>query len=156
MELQGVKHDQDKPKMDLLPPYALEGAAKILTFGAKKYGAHNWRKGMLISRLVAACLRHLMAFMRGETLDPESGMPHIDHALTNLMMASEIMATQPECDDRECTKQMNMVDPMLDKPGVSIKRNCSNCRYFNVPYLNPCGQCAYHDKWVKRSGMENE
>jgi len=87
----GVKHDSDKPQMNLLPPLALEEVAQILTFGAKKYGSHNWRGGMKWSRLTAATLRHLFAFIRGEDLDPESGRSHIAHAACNLMFLLEFI-----------------------------------------------------------------
>src|SRR5690348_15045125 len=71
----GQKFDQEKPRTDLLDPVALEGLAKILTFGAKKYAAHNWRGGISYSRLIAAALRHTFAILRGEDVDPESGLP---------------------------------------------------------------------------------
>ena len=75
----GLKYDNDKPRMDLLDFDALEGLAKVLTFGAKKYDEHNWRNGISYSRLTAAMLRHLTALQRGEDIDAESGLPHIDH-----------------------------------------------------------------------------
>ncbi len=60
----GVKHDQGKPRMDLLDADASEGLAAVLTFGANKYAAYNWRGGLQYSRLIAALLRHLMAIQR--------------------------------------------------------------------------------------------
>lgn len=86
--------------MDLLDPLALEGLAAVLTFGAKKYAAHNWRKGIANTRLIAAMLRHLFAIMRGEDVDPESGLPHIDHVGCCWMFLSNNMKTRPEMDDR--------------------------------------------------------
>lgn len=96
----GVKYDGEKPRMDLLDPLALEGLAKVLTFGAQKYAAHNWRKGIANTRLIAAMLRHLFAIMRGEDLDPESGLPHIDHVGCCWMFLSNNMKVRPEMDDR--------------------------------------------------------
>lgn len=96
----GVKFDGEKPRMDLLDPLALEGLAKVLTFGAQKYAAHNWRKGIANTRLIAAMLRHLFAIMRGEDLDPESGLPHIDHVGCCWMFLSNNMKVRPEMDDR--------------------------------------------------------
>lgn len=78
-ELTGVKHDGDKPRMDLLPTVPLVEIAKVLTFGAKKYAAHNWRGGIEYSRLIGSAYRHLSAFNDGEDLDPESGLPHLAH-----------------------------------------------------------------------------
>lgn len=44
-------------------------------------GAHNWRKGFLWTRLIAACFRHLKAILQCEDTDPESGLPHVDHLM---------------------------------------------------------------------------
>lgn len=78
-ELTGTKHDQEKPRTDLLPTAPLLEIAKVLGFGAKKYAAHNWRGGIEQSRLVGSSLRHLLAYNDGEDNDPESGLPHLAH-----------------------------------------------------------------------------
>lgn len=96
----GLKHDENKPRMDLLDWTALEGLAKVLTFGAQKYNAHNWRKGLEYSRVISAMLRHLSAVQRGEDIDPESGLPHIDHIGCCWMFLSNYTKTKPELDDR--------------------------------------------------------
>lgn len=80
-EAGGTKHDQDKPRMDLLDPHAIEVLAQVLTFGAKKYEAHNWRKGISKGRLLAAALRHLFAYLGGQDKDPETGLSHVGHAM---------------------------------------------------------------------------
>lgn len=97
---EGLKHDKEKIQVELLSPTWLEGVGMVLTFGAKKYAAHNWRKGIQLSRLLGACLRHVLAFLRGEDKDPESGLSHLYHASCCLMFASEIHRTKPELDDR--------------------------------------------------------
>lgn len=78
---EGVKYDTEKPRYDLIPPEALESLAKILTFGAEKYGAHNWEYGMDWHRPYAAAQRHMWAWWNGEDNDPETGESHLDHAL---------------------------------------------------------------------------
>lgn len=97
--MSGTKHDQGKPRMDLLDAQALEGLAAVLTFGAQKYAAHNWRGGINNSRLVAALLRHTFAILRGEYTDPESGLPHIDHVGCCWMFLSWNMKNKPELND---------------------------------------------------------
>lgn len=97
---EGVKFDQDKPRMDLLPPFPLMQVAMVLGHGAKKYADHNWRKGMDFSRPYAAALRHLCAWNDGEDIDPESGLNHIDHALCELMFLRQYIKDFPERDDR--------------------------------------------------------
>ncbi len=76
----GVKYDQDKVRLDLLPPIALQEIGRVLTFGAQKYGANNWRKGINYTRLIAALMRHMNAYNAGEDIDSESGMSHLAHA----------------------------------------------------------------------------
>lgn len=76
----GVKYDKDKTQLDLFPPEALEAIGQVLTYGANKYAAHNWRKGIDWSRLYGAALRHLNRWNAGEDIDPESGLPHLAHA----------------------------------------------------------------------------
>lgn len=76
----GLKFDGEKTCLDLFPFEALEEISKVLTYGAKKYAAHNWRLGMSWSRYYAACLRHLNAWNSGQDIDPESGLSHLAHA----------------------------------------------------------------------------
>ena len=75
------KFDGGKVMLELLPWEALIEIAKVLTFGAGKYGAHNWRgTGLSYSRLLGAALRHLSAWAMGEDRDKETGLSHLAHA----------------------------------------------------------------------------
>lgn len=82
------KDDAGKPRMELLPPVALEAVARVLTYGAQKYGAENWR-GVERSRYIGAALRHVFAHVRGEKHDPETGESHLAHAACSLLFALE-------------------------------------------------------------------
>lgn len=87
---QGRKFDQEKPRYDLLPPYALEEVVKVLTFGATKYSDENWRKvpeGR--RRYFAAAQRHQWQHKRGELVDKDSNCYHLACAITNLMFILE-------------------------------------------------------------------
>lgn len=75
-----VKHDTTKARYDLLPPEFLEETAKVLTFGAQKYSAHNWAQGASWSRYFSAMMRHMWAWWKGEDNDPETGFSHLAHA----------------------------------------------------------------------------
>ena len=61
------------------------GVAHVMTFGAKKYGPHNWRNGMDWTRLVNATLRHLVKYRDGGPIDEESSLNHLFHACTNML-----------------------------------------------------------------------
>ena len=96
----GTKFDGEKPRMDLLDADYLEGVAKVLTFGANKYAAHNWREGINVSRLIAASYRHLGAINRGEDVDSESGLAHAYHLGCCVMFLASMLNTRPDLDDR--------------------------------------------------------
>lgn len=86
---EGRKSDQGKPRLGLIPPVALIRMGECLAYGAEKYGEGeveaNWRKvANGRARYLDATLRHLVAYMDGEEIDPESGITHIGHALCNL------------------------------------------------------------------------
>lgn len=82
----GTKHDTGKVDISLVPLVATEAEARALMFGEKKYGRYNYTQGFETSRLVAACLRHVLAYQDGEDTDPESGLSHIGHAKACLSM----------------------------------------------------------------------
>jgi len=91
---EGMKFDDGKARLDLLPPRALLAVGQVLSHGAKKYAPDNWKKvpnGK--ARYIAASLRHIFAYMGGEMLDPESGEPHLAHAITCLLFALELEKT---------------------------------------------------------------
>lgn len=96
----GLKWDKKKLRMDLIPVEALERLAEVLTYGANKYTDRNWEKGISWSRTYGAALRHLTAWFKGEDLDPESGLPHLGHAICNLAFLLEFAKTKKEFDDR--------------------------------------------------------
>ena len=91
MTASGIKYDSEKPKMNLLPPKAIVEISKVLTFGAAKYDAENWRKlDDLQNRYTAGALRHIFAHMDGEELDPETNLSHLAHAMCCLLFKLEI------------------------------------------------------------------
>lgn len=95
-----MKFDTEKPRMELLDPEFLEEFAKVMTFGAQKYAAHNWRKGLSASRLIGAAMRHLTAILRGEDIDPESGYSHTAHVACCVQFLYWTLKHKPETDDR--------------------------------------------------------
>ena len=96
---EGTKYDSGKPRMDLLDSYAMIQLAEVLTFGAKKYAAHNWRKGINKSRLIAALLRHTFAYLGGQDKDEETGLSHIAHAMCCCMFLLGL-ESRTDLDDR--------------------------------------------------------
>ena len=101
--MEGIKYDDSKPDYSLIPPRALHDLVKVLTFGAKKYDRHNWKKvENAEQRYFAAAQRHLWAVLRGETHDPESGEHHYAHALCCIMYLLEFYSLQKPKNNIKC------------------------------------------------------
>ena len=96
----GLKYDENKLRYDLIPPIAMRELAKILTYGCKKYTADSWQQVTPFeSRYTAALFRHIEAWRMGETLDPESGLHHLSHALCNVaFLLWKEFEDAPTCD----------------------------------------------------------
>lgn len=98
--LGGVKNDEGKAPINLIPPAPLIDIAKVFEFGVRKYGLFNYKKGMKLSRLYDAMMRHMLAWNDGEDVDPESKMTHVAHAGCCLLMLSDAMIKGYGHDDR--------------------------------------------------------
>lgn len=84
------KFDDGKLRYELVPPSLGREVAKVLTFGAMKYDAHNWKQVDDPNRYIGALYRHLEAWRQGEEVDPESGFSHLAHAATNIAFLIEL------------------------------------------------------------------
>lgn len=96
----GVKYDDGKIRLELLPPELVFGVSSVLTHGAKKYADRNWELGMDWSRPFAGALRHLWKWWSGEHLDADSGLPHLHHAATNIAFLIAYEERDTGTDDR--------------------------------------------------------
>lgn len=119
----GVKPE----RYDLIPVEALAAVARLYGQGAKKYAAHNWRKGYEWSKSYAALQRHANAFWAGEEIDPEMGESHmacvIFHALSLITFTEE----QREFDDRYNKPLLDTIDePRSKQKGTDVRINFYN------------------------------
>lgn len=132
--LGGLKYDDGKLPLDLLSPHYLEATAAVLQFGAAKYAAYNWAKGMKWSRVYAALMRHLWKWWGGEKYDAETGMSHLWHASCCLMFLVHYEATGTGDNDKpaytnhyaqETTKDKEVTtveQPKLSRPTNPLER----------------------------------
>jgi hypothetical protein len=73
----GLRFDEGKNRLDLLPPEWTWALGLVMTKGAVKYDARNWEKGMPWSKVMGPLKRHLTKFEAGETYDDETGCHHL-------------------------------------------------------------------------------
>jgi len=85
--MQGIKHDSGKLPWELFPWDGAAEIVKVLQFGANKYAARNWEKGINYSRVFGAIIRHVTVWFMGETNDPETGLNHLAHAGCEVLFA---------------------------------------------------------------------
>lgn len=83
---------------DLVPFIEIaEAYSRVAEFGAQKYDAWNWSKGLGRVQIICSLLRHTWAYMRGEDRDQDSGLLHTDHILWNAVALSH--ATHHDIND---------------------------------------------------------
>lgn len=78
---------EGKGRMDLLPTRALFEVAKVFEEGAAKYDAHNWVKGIPLSRFFDSAMRHSYKYLRGDRDEP-----HLAMAAWNLLCLLDTQA----------------------------------------------------------------
>lgn len=98
--LGGIKNDSSKVPLELIPSEALFEIGAVLQAGKEKYGTANWAKGIELSRLLGAAMRHIAQFNAGEDCDEETKTLHIANAACNLMFAIWMFKNRPDLDDR--------------------------------------------------------
>ena len=132
------KHDQEKTMWTKYAWRASQAVMSIFHFGSKKYSWDNWRKarGEDNERMLNAAMRHIVAHMRGEEYDQESGFPHIYHAGCTLMMYIDNWMAER---DEQAAKGygpgaiINFTDGNASTPVVNLAANC--------PYGFPFDEC---------------
>ena len=92
-----------KPPLSLVPPSVILHLAQAFKEGAAKYGPYNWREKKVQTMIyIDAILRHTMAFLDGEDLDPDSktGKHHLDGVLASAAVLIDAMETGNLIDNR--------------------------------------------------------
>ena len=83
---EGRKDDTGKDRFDLLDPIHERAIVRVLTFGAKEYGDHNFKKVKdPYDRYYAALRRHLNDWRSGQKIDPKTGESHLAHVICNAL-----------------------------------------------------------------------
>lgn len=105
LDLPIKKVDHGKPDLSRIldAPISMEGLAACLKMGESKDDRTrlSWKDYDDPEGLISALLRHLTAWQSGEVTDPESGLNHLQHVVTNAVMLCE---TNPSISDGELIK----------------------------------------------------
>jgi hypothetical protein len=100
----GIKFDSKKARPTLLlksMPDAVQEVIDVLELGARKYAPDNWKK-VENERYHDAMLRHVLAYLGGETLDQETSRHHLAHAVCNMLfLIQKEGATVPDAKEKE-------------------------------------------------------
>jgi Domain of unknown function (DUF5664) len=109
-----MREKLDNVPYDLVPIELIEATAEALEYGAKKYNANNWKKGLPILQVCASIVRHCFALMKGEVIDPDSGVPHVGHICANAAFLATYSKSGP-WDYRPRDKMVDVKKPEAEK-----------------------------------------
>lgn len=130
MNNQEAKKDEGKLRPTLVPVALIQAVARVRMYGTEKYGdPENWRQ-VEPERYRDALYRHWLAYLDGERLDEESGLPHLWHLACNVAFLIE-----REIEQKTPTNQKNPVG------------TCETCQYAWVQPL-ACW-CEFWSRGVK-------
>ena len=151
MPEQGRKYDGGKLRYDLIPVLALEEMVKGLTFGTIKYDDNNWVKvpsGR--KRYMAAALRHIQEYRKGNLWDEEQGIHHLSAAMNNLsfIVEKDLRGWEDSSDEQEDISQEELkkyVDGVVE---AQKPIQCEHCTHGWLPWPlsakregSPCHMC---------------
>lgn len=96
-----LAEQEGRALLHLIPSPALIHVAKAMEDGARKYGPYNFREeGVGAGTYVSAARRHLLDWLDGEELAPDSEVHHLAHAAACCMIILDALAVGNLVDDR--------------------------------------------------------
>ena len=124
-----------KLPLSLVPATAVAVASLAHLDGATRYGAWNWRAaGVRASVYLDALARHVARWQAGEELDPDSGVPHLGHAIACLNILVDAQACGRLADDRPPSVDITALFQELTPNVARLKqRNAgANPRHYTI------------------------
>ena len=94
------RFNKGKLEWHLLPLMCLVDCVRVFTYGRDKYSEWDWIKGASWIVQYDCLMRHMQAWYEREDDDPESALPHLGHAMCNLVMLSFYTKFFKDRDDR--------------------------------------------------------
>lgn len=92
-----AKADEGKPKLSLVPTEIINAVARVREFGVEKYrDPDNW-KTVEKQRYIDAAYRHWLKYVvDNNSVDEESGLPHLWHCCCNLAFLCDMERSKAE------------------------------------------------------------
>lgn len=85
-----LKDTNGKPRLTLVPRKIITAIARVREYGNKKYLTTNSWKLNTREQYNDAAFRHFIAYLDDpDSLDEESGLPHLHHLATNIAFLIE-------------------------------------------------------------------
>ncbi len=131
-----LHYSEGKPGVDQIPVEVLLEWGEVFSYGEQKYDRSNWKSGNDWHEFIGSAVRHLMAWRRGEDLDPESGLPHLAHVLWNIGTLRYYQIHGLGNDDRPVPITIEYVAGLFDGEGsVVVDRSCPKRNKGRVRYV---------------------
>jgi hypothetical protein len=86
--------DAENVRFDLITPIGIRRLAETCAAGSKKYGDHNWTKGIPASQMLNHALRHIYLWLEGDHTED-----HLAHAAWNVLGVCHFEEAMPEMID---------------------------------------------------------
>lgn len=129
----GKRFNEGKTRHALIPSFAQEQYARVLTIGAQKYGDRNWQNGMNWSKVLDSMKRHIIEIENGVDYDHETGCLHSAHVMCNAAFLTEYYNIFIEGDDRNQWFKKPLKRVYLDIDGVVADFEQHFINYFELP-----------------------
>jgi hypothetical protein len=115
-----------KAPLALVPPLAIVQASAVLALGASKYGPYNWRDYPVEKvTYLEAILRHTLADLDGQNIDPESGQPHAAHIMAGASIILDAAGFDTLVDNRKISGAAVRALAQLDRSNSEGARDAS-------------------------------
>jgi hypothetical protein len=90
-----------KSPLHLVPMSIILEMAEVFRLSAPEYGPFNWRTAEVVRSIyLDATMRHLIAMMAGQDIDPKSKQPHRAHIAANMAILADAEHLDKLIDDR--------------------------------------------------------
>lgn len=123
----GLRYDEGKVPLELVPASLKFAVGEVLAKGAKKYARRNWERGMSWETIMGCLERHYEKWKspHHSDYDEETGLNHMWHVACNVAMLIEYELTCPELDSRLKYDQPinSKVGPLTDRDLTEMEKS---------------------------------